>query len=264
MVDACAIGAVESIFALGAVLIPTTTIVPPSDSKEYACSQVLTVASGGSAAVSIISAITDIDDIQGLKGLHLRKDFISGFQVRKLHRPCGPQVSPRRSLCRKISDILRGFYILLWRSRGCGGQQAYDHDAGQQRRQLRFLMSLFPPLLAKISPFKGACLSFRTSFRGSDDPLYAATPAGRPEVLRSGIAAPFPVSAAPSLLALLIQYPSGGGISTPCLAGQQPCLPRRRGPLSSVPQLLRIQNLLIGLLRQDPHVPLDLRPGGQI
>ena len=92
---------------------------------------------------------------------------------------------------------------------------------------------------------------------------FAATPAGRPEVLRSGIAAPFPVSAAPSLLALLIQYPSGAGY--PPLSGRSAAVfAPPPGTAILRPQLLRIQNLLIGLLRQDPHVPLDLRPGGQI
>ena len=62
---------------------------------------------------------------------------------------------------------------------------------------------------------------------------------------------------------MLIQYPSGAGY--PPLSGRSAAVfAPPPGTAILRPQLLRIQNLLIGLLRQDPHVPLDLRPGGQI
>lgn len=125
--------------------------------------------------------------------------------------------------------------------------------------KLRFLMSLFPPLLAKYPPSREhVCLS-ELLFAVLTILCTLPRPQGRPEVLRSGIAAPFPVSAAPSLLALLIQYPSGAGY--PPLSGRSAAVfAPPPGTAILRPQLLRIQNLLIGLLRQDPHVPLDLRP----
>lgn len=189
--------------------------VPPSDSKEYACSQVLTVASEEAPLLASFP-ITDIDDIQGLKGLHLRKDFISGFQVRKLHRPWSP-VSPRRSLQEDIR-YPRGFYILRWRSQGCGGRRLMTMTQASSAAGSIFHVFVSP--LLKISPSRSMFV-FQNCFRGSTISVrcHARRP---PRIATLGYGA-VSVSAAPSFSPCLSSIRPGG--YPPCLAGQQPCLP---------------------------------------